>query len=273
MTEFYRIVSPAQGLEYTFDPMKNNGLSQINVQCTYKPFSPNIRICPEWNVGGLYENINQQNSQDGLIILEDCSLTQVTDRWVEYELNNKKYKNIFNRQVLSMDFNRDVNLGVGIANTVTGIANTVAGAMMGPGGIGTAIGGATSTIGNIINTGAKYALANEAIDLTKDNFSYQLGNIKALPLSLSKVSSFAVNNSLVPLIEFWSTTNTEKNIAYDKIKYQGMTISTIGNINQFRIKGKESYIKGQLIRLEGLDDDFHLVNTIAKELHQGLYFK
>ena len=273
MTEFCRIVSPAQGLEYTFDPMKNNGLSQINVQCTYKPYSPNIRICPEWNVGGLYENINQQNSQDGLIILEDCSLTQVTDKWAEYELNNKNYKNIFNRQVQSMEFNRDVSLGLGIANTVSGIANTVAGAMMGPVGIGTAVGGVTSTIGNIINTGAKYALSNEAIDLTKDNFSYQLGNIKALPLSLSKVSSFAVNNSLVPLIEFWSTTNTEKNIAYDKIKYQGMTISAIGNINQFRIKGKESYIKGQLIRLEGLDDDFHLVNTIAKELHQGLYFR
>lgn len=273
MTEFCRIVSPAQGLEYTFDPMKNNGLSQINVQCTYKPFSPNIRICPEWNIGGLYENINQQNSQDGLIILEDCSLTQVTDRWAEYELNNKNYKNILNRQVQSMEFNRDVNLGLGIANTVSGIANTVAGAMAGPIGIGTAVGGVTSTIGNIINTGAKYALANEAIDLTKDNFNYQLGNIKALPLSLSKVSSFAVNNSLVPLIEFWSTTNTERNIAYDKIKYQGMTISAIGNINQFRIKGKESYIKGQLIRLEGLDDDFHLVNTIAKELHQGLYFK
>ena len=99
MTEFCRIVSPAQGLEYTFDPMKNNGLSQINVQCTYKPYSSNIRICPEWNVGGLYENINQQNSQDGLIILEDCSLTQVTDKWAEYELNNKNYKNIFNRQV------------------------------------------------------------------------------------------------------------------------------------------------------------------------------
>lgn len=273
MTEFCRIVSPAQGLEYTFDPMKNNGLFQINVQCTYKPFSPNIRICPEWNVGGLYENINQQNSQDGLIIQEDCSLTQVTDRWAEYELNNKNYKNILNRQVQSMEFNRDVNLGLGIANTVSGIANTVAGTMMGPMGIGNVVGGVTSTIGNIINTGAKYALANEAIDLTKDNFSYQLGNIKALPLSLSKVSSFAVNNSLVPLIEFWSTTNTEKNIAYDKIKYQGMTVSAIGNINQFRIKGKESYIKGQLIRLEGLDDDFHLVNTIAKELHQGLYFK
>ena len=279
MTEFYRIVSPSQGLEFTFDPMKNNGLSQINVQCTYKPYSSNIRICPEWNNGSLYENINQKNSQDGLIILEDCSLSQATDKWAEYELNNKNYRNIFERQIQSMEYNRDVNRDLGIANAIVGsISGAVGGGIVGSmtrmgGATGAVIGGVASAVGGIIDTKANYALANEAIDLTKDNFNYQLGNIKALPLSLSKVSSFAVNNSLVPLIEFWSTTDTEKKVAQTKIQYQGMTISVIDKIGSYRIEGEESYIKGQIIRVEGLDDDFHVANTIAKELHQGLYLR
>ena len=277
MTEFYRLVSPTQGLEYTFDPMKNNGVSQMNVQCTYKPYSSNIRICPEWNVGSLYENVNQTNSQDGLIILEDCSLTQLTDRWAEYELNNKNYRNIFERQIQSMEYNRDVNLGLGIANAFVGsisgaVGGAIAGNMAGIGGVaGGVIGGVASAVGGMIDTQANYALANEAIDLTQDNFNYQLGNVKALPLSLSKVSSFAVNNSFVPLIEFWSTTDTEKKVAYNKIKYQGMTISVIDKISSYRSEDGDSYIKGQIIRVEGLEDDFHVANTIAKELHQGLY--
>ena len=44
----------------------------------------------------------------------------------------------------------------------------------------------------------------------------------------------------------------------------------IGTINEF-IQAEPSYIKGKLIRLENISDDFHLVNDIANELNQGVF--
>ena len=47
---------------------------------------------------------------------------------------------------------------------------------------------------------------------------------------------------------------------------------TIGKISDYLIPGEEQYIKGRLIRIEGIDDDFHTANAIADELNQGGYF-
>ena len=58
-----------------------------------------------------------------------------------------------------------------------------------------------------------------------------------------------------------------------------MTVMAIGKINDYignswSYDGIESkgYIKGQLIRLETIDEDFHLINAIAGELNKGVYF-
>lgn len=278
MTEFCRLTSPSQGSEFVFDPMKNNGVSSFLVQYHYKPYQSNIRIVPTWNQNSLYATSNIQNSQDGLIIMEDMSLSQATDKWAEYELNNKNYRSAFQRQIQSMELDKNWSLGTGIANTLVGSVSGAAGGaatgfMIGGGPIGAAVGavagGVASLGGGITDLIQQQALKNDAIDLTKDNFNFMLGNIKALPLQLNKTSSFNPNNSLVPILEFWSATDKEKNIAENKIIFNGMTIGAIDNLYNYKTT-ENAYFKGQIIRLN-IDDDFHVANTIAKELYQGLY--
>ena len=198
------------------------------------------------------------------------SLSQVTDKWAEYELNNKNYRSAFQRQIQSMELDKNWSLGTGIANTLVGSVSGAAGGFILGGPIGAAVGGVASLGGGITDLIQQQALKNDAIDLTKDNFNFMLGNIKALPLQLNKTSSFNPSNSLVPILEFWSATDKEKNIAENKIIFNGMTIGAIDNLYNYKTIGN-AYFKGQLIRIYNINDDFHLVNTIAKELHQGIY--
>ena len=49
-----------------------------------------------------------------------------------------------------------------------------------------------------------------------------------------------------------------------------MTVMRIGTIDQF-IQPTRTYIKGKLIRIENIADDFHVINTIASELNKGVF--
>ena len=49
-----------------------------------------------------------------------------------------------------------------------------------------------------------------------------------------------------------------------------MTVMRIGTIAEF-IRTDRSYIKGKLIRLEGISDDFHIVNEISNEIFKGVF--
>lgn len=270
MTDFYRLVSPAQGTEYKFQSEKIGDISKMYIQCNYRPFNSNIRVVPVYQPGSLYYSSNLINSQEGLNIIEDMSLSQITDHWVQYELNNKNYRQAFQRTIDHMEFEKDLKLQQDALGT---LGATAAGAVAGAkGGWVGAIAGAAAGLGTgIYNATVNQIRANEAIDLAKDNFNYNLGNIKALPADLSKVSTLGMNNSWVPLLEYWSSTDTEKAIARNKIIYNGMTVNTIDNPYNY-ISGSNCYFKGLLIRIEDINDEFHVVNTIAGELSKGIYF-
>ena len=123
-------------------------------------------------------------------------------------------------------------------------------------------------------------LRNEAMDYTKDLFGYQLQNIQALPYTLTKVSAFNNNNKIFPILECYSCTDLEKQALAHKIAYNGMSVGVIGKMRDYiendwsyeNIKS-QGYIKGQLIRLETVNDDYHIVNAIAGELNKGIYIK
>ena len=147
-------------------------------------------------------------------------------------------------------------------------------------GVGAAVGGVLSAVGGIADVAISDKLRNEAIDYTKDQFGYKLGNIQALPYTLTKVSSFNSNNKLFPVLEYYTCTDVEKEALANKIAYNGMSVGVIGTINQFvenkwSYKGIESkgYIKGKLIRLETVEDDYHIINAIASELYNGVYIR
>jgi hypothetical protein len=280
MTSFYRLTTPSQSNSYDFKADMNMGLDAFRVQCYFTPFTPWFRVCPIWKEGTICADYNQVNSNDGLIISEDCSMSQVSDAWVNYKLNNKNYYEMFKRADTSSIINKKWAMNEASINRYLGAVQggttaALTGSMVGKGigaAVGGAVGGAASFIGGTFDLIKQGALMNEAIDLTRDNFNFQLGNIKALPLGLSRVSSLAPNNSFVSLLEYWSCTYEESVIANSKIKFNGMTIQAIDKLVNYKMTDY-SYFKGQLIRIENIPDDFHVVSTISRELNQGIYFE
>lgn len=273
-TEFLRLCSPNYSGIFEFNAVKNGGVQNIQVDCTYKPFSPFIHLRP--NFGNLY-GINPQKDSRGLICGGDFSLAQTSNAWANYELNNKNYQAMFDRQIQSMELKNSIQREQDIASAVFGsfsgaAGGAIAGSLGGP--IGAAIGGVVgfgaSLAGGLLDYEYNEKLRNEALDYTKDMYGYNLGNIKALPNSLSKTSALTFNNKLFPFIESYSCSEAEKEALKAKLKYNGMTVMKIATMDEF-IQADPSYIKGKLIRLQGIDEDYHLVNAISGELNKGVF--
>ena len=273
-TETYRLCSPNFNGNFEFNPAKNNGVKYFNVDCEYKPFSPYIHLNPNFN--GLYGK--DFNDARGLICGGDFSLTQISDNWNTYQIQNKNYKEIFNRQIQNMEINNSIQkekeIWGAVAGSVQGtVSGAVAGGMIGgPWGAvaGGIVGAGSSIAGGIRDVQLNQRLRNEALDYTKDQFGYQLGNIKALPDNLTQVSSYNPNNKIFPILEYYTCTDIEKQALENKLKYNGMTVMRIGTIAEF-IRTERTYIKGKLIRLEGISDDFHIVNEISNEIFKGVF--
>ena len=172
-----------------------------------------------------------------------------------------------------MEIQRTQDAASIVASSLSGVSS---GAMMGSigGPVGTVVGGVVGGVSSLIGGSIDYAmnekLRTEAINYTTDMFNYQIGNIKALPDTLAKLTAMVANNFIYPVIEYYTCTDTERQALKDKIKYNGMTVNRIGKISQF-IQPKPSYIKGSLIRLENITDDFHLIKTISDELYKGVF--
>lgn len=271
--DMYRLCSPNWNGAFEFSATKNMGVNSFRIDCAYKPAMPYIRVAPLFN--GLYGNVT--DDARGLICGGDFSLSQVSDSWIEYQRQNANFQQIFDRQIENMEVNNSIQRTMEFWNVTTGAfgaaAQTgLAGGMINPigFGVGAAVGGVASLAGGLADIALNEQLRSEALDYTKDQFGYQLGNIKALPQSLTKVSSLNPNNKIFPVLEYYTCTDVEKEALRNKIKYNGMTIMRIGTINEF-IQSDPSYIKGKLIRLETLSDDFHVVNQIADELYKGVF--
>ena len=278
------IINPDGTSTKEYEYIDNYSAGPFNIYCTLKPYTPFIQIQPQFS--GLYG----QNFIDGrgLICSGDFSLATLSDAWTTYTNNNKNYLNAFNRQIDNMEFNNKlqrisagVNLGVGTA------AGAIGGLMSGNVG-GAILGGVAGLARGLTGIGTTIAGQREALDYAKDQFGYNLGNIQAQPQTLAKVSAFNINNLGAPLVEVYDCTNEEKIAFINKIVYNGMTIMRVdllsNFINSWTTKNpnvftqatttktySQPYIKGKLIRLDSLNEDFHLVNEIANELNQGVF--
>ena len=272
--DMYRLCSPNYASVFEFNPAKNDGVEGYNVRYTYKPYQPFINVAPKFN--RLYGKDFKDNR--GLILSGDFSLPIVKDAWINYQLQNKNYALAFDRQIENLESNYSWQKKMGIANAITGtIQGGVSGAMSGAlvgGGVGAVVGGVLGTgasmVGGIMDVNMQQALHNEAIDYTKDNFGYQLQNIQALPNTLNKVSSIISVSKLFPFLEYYTCTNEEKEALENKLKFNGMTIGRIGKIKDYLQQDTQTYVQGQLIRLEGKFDT-HIANEIANEFKKGWY--
>ena len=275
-TDIWRLTSPNFNGQFEFNVAKNGGVRSFNVDCNYKPFNPYIHINP--NFGLLYGQ--DFNDARGLICGGDFSLPQISNAWANYQLNNKNYQAIFDRQIQNMEVNNRVQrireiTGAALGSAQAGIGGAVSGSMFGP--VGAVVGGvasmAASAGGGAADVALNDQLRNEALDYKRDMFGYELGNIQALPTSITKTSAFTYNNKIFPILEYYTCTDKEKQALKDKIKYNGMTVMRIGTIGEFLGDGELQYIKGRIIRIDGIDDDFHYLKAIAEEIFKGAFFK
>lgn len=273
---FYRLCSPNYNGVFEFNLAKNGGyVNYFNVDCTYKPFNPYIRIAPQFNL--LY-GANFGDGR-GLILGGDFSLPIMTDQWINYQINNKNFASIFARDIQNLEFSQKQEATLEGIKAVTGtITSTIGGAVAGgvatasPYGAiaGAAIGFGAGLAGGIADVSMGGQRRAEQKDYMKDRFAYNLANIKALPDSLAKNSSFTINNKLYPFLEFYDCTEEEEQALINKIQYDGMTVNRIGSLSQF-IKDEPHYFKGQLIRLDELNDETHMIRAIYEELAKGVY--
>lgn len=273
----HRLVSPNYQGSFEFNIAKNGGkVSYFNVFCTYKPYTPIIKVAPnfEWLYGLEYQD------NRGLLCAGDFSLPRVSDAWVNYQLNNKNYQNIFNRDIQHLDFvqglemrNQLVSGAVGIiSDTAKGAA---AGAFVGGGwgAVTGAVTGATaSAIGYGIDVDTLARQHRENKQLAIDKYNYQLGNVKALPYTLTKVGSFDAISKIFPFIEEYCCSDKELEAFKNKIKYESMTVMRIGTLREYADYNSDlNYFKGSLIRNDEIADDPHILNAIYEELLKGVY--
>lgn len=274
--DLWRIVSPNYNGQFEFSVAKNNGVDYFNVDFTYLPYSSYIHINP--NFKSFYGN--DYNDARGLICQGDFSICYLSDKWVEYQINNKNYNNIFNRQIENMDINHKYDRA---GQIVSGIAGAI--------GVGTAVGGMGGGVAggiaagaaSLIGAGADIAISESRYKETKsyaeDVFNYQLDNIKAMPNSIAKTTAYTANNKIFPIVEYYTCTDDEKVAVAEEIANAGMTLGVIGELenyilNEWSYNGikDRGFIQAKPITLS-VQDDYHLSAAISEELEKGVYFK
>lgn len=282
--DLYRLASPNFNSMYEFKKTKLlDGLKSFNIDCTYKPFSPYIKINP--NYDNSFYAAQDFNDNMGLILSGDFSIPMLSDAWVNYELSNRNYQAIFNRQIENLDVNNQIakeqQQYQAIMGTLTGgitgaAGGAVAGAKMGgPYGAiaGAVVGGvagiAGGAVGGSLDAQWLARQQEENRDFAIDQFQYQLGNVQALNATITKSTPLTYNNKVWPILEYYTCTEEEKNVLRNKIKYDGMTIMAIGNLKGY--VGEGARLKGQMIRLQNLGDDSHIAQAIYEEVNKGFY--
>lgn len=278
----YRLVSPNYSGQFEFTAAANNGISGFKVDCTYMPINPYIRVAPLF--GGLYGT--EFNDARGLICGGDFSLPVVNSAWVSYQQNNKNYQAIFDRQIQNLEFTNDINRKMERINAITGTvqgatAGAMAGASFGPWGAvaGAVVGTAAAGIGGVADITINESIRQENMSYTRDRFTLSLGNIQAQPYSLSKTTAFTANNKIFPILEYYTCSEREKLAVASQIAQYSMNVGIIGTLQEFLSNSwsykdiqARKYIRGVFTQIKGINDDFHLLNTINQELSRGIYF-
>ena len=276
ITKLHRFCSPNGNGAFDFNLAKNGSVGFVNVDITFRPLNPYFHLNPAFS--GLYGS--DFNDYRGLVLQGDFSIPLMSDKWQDYVTQNKNYENIFNREIQSMDVKNNLQLASGIVSALfgAGAAGMGAGAVLGPGaGIGL---GALSALGGAADVVINQLAYAETKGAKIDIHNLQLQNIQALPRSVVSTGCLTYNNKLVPYIEVFDCTDAEKTFIANKIAWNSMNLGIIGkledyisNVWSFGDIEDKGFIKAKPIRLEGIEDDTHVVNAIADELYKGVYTK
>ena len=270
-TQRFRLCSPNYGSAFDLSVMKNGGsVDSWRVDFTYRPVSPYIHVGPMFS--GLYGLFN--DDARGLILLGDFSIDAISNEWITYQIQNKNYQNIFNTQIKTMDQLHELELmqkglTTGAGSLVSGV---MSGAKTGNAAIGVGAAALTATAG-IFDIAMNQERFNVNRRQTLEIFSYQLGNIKALPNTLTKISAYNVNNKYFPLVEVYGATSQEIKAFKDFLELRGFAVGACGDLFDFvnYYTAQRPFIKARIIRMDDFRGDSHMAEEIYKEIEEGVY--
>ena len=97
-----------------------------------------------------------------------------------------------------------------------------------------------------------------------NNFHYRRGGSEAVYFNMADMLEQAGHEVI-----FFSCTDEEKTVLRNKLKYDGMTIMAVGQLQQYATAG--GYLKGKMIRLLDINDDSHIAQAIYEEVAKGFY--
>ena len=270
-----RVCSPNYNGLFEFNLAKNGGtVDKWNVDLTLRPYNPYIHVNPEFKhlYGYDFHDIR------GLICGGDFSLGILDDAWVRYEVQNKNFQALFDRQIQNLDVNNAINkteavVGATMGTLTGGARGASAGSAGGPWGavIGAAVGTTVAGIGGAWDVANLNKRQAEERDYALDRFSLQLGNVRALPNSITKTSALTANRRNFPFVEIYTCSDVEKEAYYNKLRYDGMTIGKIDTMDNYISDDNSNYFKGRLVRILSFMDDAHIANEINNELSKGVY--
>lgn len=258
-----RFVAPDYSSFFEFDWLMNGGLNLINVECTYMPYSPYIRISPEFS----YLFGKSFNDNRGLILKGDYSIPQLTSSWANYKLQNKNYLNTFNMETQYLTRQNNLALMGDTIGAVTGaIGAGVTGASMSKeNGLGIGMGtSVASLMGGVADTLINNQTRELQMQQREKQFNYNIENIKAIPYGLSSSGSFNLNRKMFPYIEMYTTTEQEKKLLDSYIELNSMSVNKFESIANYK-----NWLQASLITNSKLESTIR--DDINAELQQGIY--
>lgn len=272
-TTKYRIVSPNGNGVFEFSPAKMTYANDTDIgflaRCTYMPYQPYIRVFPQFArmYGGDY------NDYRGLICGGDFSLPQISDSWEAYQVQNKNYQAMFNRQIESMDLQHRVGTAQDITGALAGTLQGVAGGALIGGQVGAITGGIVSGIGGVADIATNSMLRADQREAAIQQHNWQLQNIQALPYSVTKVNNFNVDSNYVPYLEVYVCDDSETDNFIKYLALRSYTINRYGQLLDYLKPTGRTFLKGMIIRQSEVDDDSHYIAAIADEVNQGFYIE
>lgn len=267
-----RIVSPNSNGVWEFVPAKSvygdGDTISFTFRMTCMPYQPYIKVEPTF--GRLYGS--DYDDPRGLICGGDFSLPQINDKWNTYQINNKNYQVMFNRQIDSLDLQQSIGKAQDITGAITGTIGATVGGGMVFGGAGAAIGGIAAAAGGIADVATNAMLRADQREATIQQHNWQLGNIQALPYSVSKATNFNNEQPKVPYLEIYDATDSEKDNFDRYLALNDYSINRYGKFTDYmKPNNKRTFLRGTPIRLEAITDDAHYAAAIADEVKQGFY--
>lgn len=292
--EQFSIVSPEKTGKFTFDYYDyvnkvvkdgdtNSNPIVIKVKTALKPYSiiaSAVIIPEEGTLAGITYDADLKGCQPASGGFE-CSLS--SNAFETYRRQNSNYQQIFNLQQQELQKQHEVErvneITSGVVNTLSAATmGAIAGASMGGGvGIGAKIGAVAGGAAAGAGVGAAMAIqavTNEGLrqyeeDLQKQRFDLQIGTIKNLPNTISRISTFneIITKDFWFVLEVYQCTDYEKTLVNEFIEKYGYGLGVFGFYKNF-------YKKGWFLRGTIITSDYMPILQVAaqKDLNGGIYY-